>query len=128
MCSHCLFFNGLEIYQICHLLSWNLDSYLYSKKINFVYSNTRTASYYFIGDDIMIFKLVRTFQIYWLKVFMIFCVSTKFQCVVLQKIEFKVYIENYTYNQIKLSTHHYLRFTETEYRLDVRPIHVNNCL
>ena len=76
----------------------------------------------------MIFKLVRAFQIYWLKVFMIFCVSTKLQCVVLQKIEFKVYIENYAYNQIKLSTHHYLRFTETEYRLDVRPIHVNNCL
>ena len=76
----------------------------------------------------MIFKLVRAFQIYWLKVFMIFCVSTKLRCVVLQKIEFKVYIENYTYNQIKLSTHHYLRFTETEYRLDVWPIHVNNCL
>ena len=39
-----------EIYQLSHLLSWNLDSYLHAKKIFFLYRNARAVSYYFIQD------------------------------------------------------------------------------
>ena len=73
----------------------------------------------------MIIKPVRAFKTYWFKVLIHIsgqnCTLCFFVCqqnfktllyVVLEKIEFKVYIENYTYNQIKLSTHHYLRFIQ----------------
>ena len=81
----------------------------------------------------MIFKLLRALQIYWLKVLMhingqncnlrcFMYVSTKFQntfkCSSIENRVQSLYRELHTY-QIKFSTHHYRRFHETKYGLDV---------